>query len=44
MEAAIGSNWQRLGLRQLSGMLVVVYVRAKYLVGAPACLHATTYP
>lgn len=32
MKSAIGGEWQRLGLRQLSGMLIIVYVRSKYLV------------
>ena len=37
MENAIGSEWTRLGLRQLSGMLILVYVRSQYLVrSAPA--------
>ncbi|CAL8463974.1 g3509 [Coccomyxa elongata] len=31
MEGAIGSEWTRLGLRQLSGMLILVYVRSQYL-------------
>ena len=33
VEAALGAQWQRLGLRQLSGMLVLVYARRQYLVG-----------
>lgn len=32
METAIGSEWKRLGLRQLSGMLILVYVRSQHLV------------
>lgn len=32
MEMAVGGEWTRLGLRQLSGMLILVYVRSQYLV------------
>lgn len=32
MEMAIGGEWTRLGLRQLSGMLILVYVRSQFLV------------
>ena len=36
MEAALGGQWQRLGLRQLSGMLILVYAQKQYLVsGVP---------
>lgn len=35
VEAALGGAWARLGLRQLSGMLILVYVRKKFLVRRP---------
>ena len=33
--SAIGDDWQRVGLRQLSGMLVLVYIRSNLLVCFP---------
>ncbi len=45
MEGAIGSEWTRLGLRQLSGMLILVYVRSEYLVRSPlTALFASSWP
>ena len=32
IQSAVGEGWQRLGLRQLSGMLVLVYIRSALLV------------
>jgi hypothetical protein len=43
VEAAIGSDWQRVGLRQLSGMLIMVYIRQKYLVGSHTGLSCSEF-
>ena len=32
IQTALGDGWQRLGLRQLSGMLVLVYIRCDLMV------------
>ena len=37
IQSALGEGWQRLGLRQLSGMLVLVYTRSDLLVSAFSC-------
>lgn len=34
IEATLGPQWVRLGLRQLSGMLILVYARKQFLVRA----------
>ena len=39
IHSAIGDDWQRVGLRQLSGMLVLVYIRSNLLVCFPL-LHS----
>ena len=44
VEGALGSSWARLGLRQLSGMLILVYVRKKLLVRAPLSPAAAAPP
>ena len=38
IQSAVGEGWQRLGLRQLSGMLVLVYIRTDLLVNMPCRL------
>jgi len=38
IQSAVGDGWQRLGLRQLSGMLVLVYIRSDLLVSVTPSL------
>ena len=40
IEATLGQDWVRLGLRQLSGMLILVYARKRFLVTPPASFLA----
>ena len=39
IQSAVGEGWQRLGLRQLSGMLVLVYIRSNLLVSITFNVH-----
>ena len=44
IQSAVGEGWQRLGLRQLSGMLVLVYIRSDLLVRMFCTCNQTLRP